>query len=211
MVRIFVADDHSLIREGIRKILAAASDMTIVGEAGDSHSILDGLTTLTPDILLLDISLADKSGIDLLADIQPQFPSVKVLMLTMYPERLFAIRSLRAGAKGYLTKESAAEELITAIRQVAHGGHYITPAIADQMADLLADPDKRAASIEALSDREIEVLRMIGSGKKVSDIAKDLSITVSTVHTYRRRLLEKLHLRSTSDLIRFALEKGLTR
>jgi len=209
MIRIVIADDHSLIREGIKKILVEERDMMVVAEVNTAEQALRSVGSLKPDILLLDISLPDKSGMELMADLRPYLDRTRVLFLTMHPERLFALRALKSGAAGYLTKESAPDELVIGIRKISAGGHYISSAVAGQMADALAEKRGAGGEIQHLSPRELEVLRMIGTGVKPSGIAERMSLSVSTIHTYRTRLLHKLGLKTTSDLIRFALEKKL--
>lgn len=208
-MRVFLADDHSLVREGIRKILSAESDMSIVGEASSAEEALESLRTIRADILLLDISLPGKSGIEMMADLKAMDHTPRVLFLSMHPERLFAVRALKVGAFGYLTKDSAAEELVAALRRIHRGGHYISQTVSDQMAEHLTDGGGSAGNIDKLSPRELDILRRIASGQKPQSIARELFIAPSTVSTYRLRILQKLGLKNTPELIRFALDNHL--
>jgi DNA-binding NarL/FixJ family response regulator len=205
-----LADDHNLVRDGLRRILTAEKDLRVVAEAESAAETLRALETHRPDVLILDISLPDRSGLDLLSALKPHLKKTHVLMLTMHPERLFAIRAIQAGASGYMTKESAADQLVGAVRKISRGGRYVTPEVADALAEAVS---KRGASprpsVETLSARELEVLRHIASGEKPASISKRLSLSVSSIQTYRTRLLEKLRLKTTSDLIRYAIEKKL--
>ena len=207
MIRILIADDHSLIREGLKKTLREESDMKIVGEAVSAEEVISRIHNV--DLLLLDVSLPGKSGLELLRDLKPHLKKLRVLILSMYPERLFATRALKAGASGYITKGAEPEELLKAIRLVACGRLYVSPAVASQLADAVATGGDPGTGHELLSGREFEILRLIGSGEKISAIAKRLSISIQTVHTYRSRILTKLNLSTTSELVRYVVEKGL--
>ncbi len=208
MIRIFIADDHVLILEGLKKILREESDMIVVGEARNGIETLERIGKSDCDILLLDLSLPDKSGLDVLKEVKSRFPRLHVLILSMFPEEVFAVRALKAGADGYLTKESAAHELVVALRKIASGRKYVSDALSQKLADNVAGHGGRAPH-EELSDREFQILRMIGSGKTVTHIAAELNVSVSTVNTHRIHILEKMKLQTTGDLIRYAIENKL--
>ncbi len=208
MINIFIADDHALIREGIKKILSTVSDIKLVGETADPHEIPEQLKKLNCDILILDLSMPGKDGLDVLKELKNFSPLTKILIMTMHPEDQFAKRTLKAGASGYLTKESAPDELITAIRRIASGRKYVSQNLAEKLAQDLEDNSDKPVQ-DLLSDREFQILKMIASGKSQTDIADELSISASTVNTYRSRILEKLNLQTTADLIHFAYHNKL--
>lgn len=208
MIKIFVADDHSLIREGIKKLVGLESDLKIVGETADPLTVCDRIKETDPDIILLDISMPGKSGLDVLKEIKLILPDVKVLIMSMLPEDQFAKRALKAGASGYVTKDSLPEEILTAIRRVASGRKYVSAFLAEKLASDLDDHTGKQPH-EILSDREFQILKMIASGKSQSDISDELAISVSTVNTYRGRILEKLNLKNNADIIRFAFQNNL--
>lgn len=208
MIRVLVADDHSVVRRGVRQILCEEFDSVEVGEAGDSHQ-LDGLLRQGPwDLLILDITLPGKSGLDVLQEVRKSHPGLKVLILSMHPEDQFAIRMLRAGAAGYLTKERAPEELVLAVRRVLSGKKYLTESLAETLAGYV-EAQGRVPPHAALSDREFQVLRMLASGKSLSEIAEELALSVKTISTYRARILEKMNMRSNAELIHYAVKNGL--
>lgn len=207
MIRVIVADDHNLMREGIKKIIDQEPGIEVIGEASDSFELFEILDRTDCDILLLDISMPGKSGIEILKYLKGMKKNFKTIVLTMHPEDRFAIRSIKSGALGYLTKETAPEELVIAIRKVYNGGKYITEKVAELlMQDITHDPNDLPLH-QLLSDREFEVLVKIASGKKINEISTELGISPATVNTYRSRLLEKLGLKSNVELTRFALEK----
>ncbi|MHB8928970.1 MAG: response regulator [Melioribacteraceae bacterium] len=208
MINIFIADDHALIREGIKKILSTVSDIKLVGETADPYEISEQLGKVNCDILILDLSMPGKDGLDVLKEIKNFSPEIKILIMTMLPEDQFAKRTLKAGASGYLTKESAPDELITAIRRIAAGRKYVSQNLAEKLAQDLEDNSDKPVQ-DLLSDREFQILKMMASGKSQTDIADELSISASTVNTYRSRILEKLDLRTTADLIHFAYQNKL--
>lgn len=208
MITVFIADDHTLIREGFKKILNEESDIKVIGETDNAFDIIDKLKASDCDILILDLNMPGKNGLDILKEIKIILPRQKVLILSMHPEERFAIRTLRAGASGYVTKESAAEDLVTAIRKVASGGRYISQVLAERLA-VEFDSSQEKQLHETLSDREYQVLRLIAAGKSQSDIAIELSISPSTVNTYRTRVLEKLKIETNAELIRYAIKHGL--
>ena len=208
MIRIFIVDDHVLIREGLKKILRTESDFAIVGEAQCGNEALERLDKCQCDVLLLDIALPDKSGLEVLKEVKARHPKMHVIILSIYPEERYALRALIDGAVGYVTKNSAADELILAIRTVMAGKKYVSPALTQELVDYLQSDQKRPAH-KKLSDREYQILLLIGSGKTVSQIAKDLNLGVSTVNTHRLHILEKMHLRTNVELVRYVLENHL--
>lgn len=208
MIRVMLVDDHPIVRRGLRETLAAEADIEIVGEAERSEEVLGRLPHTTCDLVLLDLSLPGRGGLDVLKDIRRLHPRVQVLVVSTHAETQYAIRAIRAGAAGYLTKTAAPEELVTAIRSVVATGRYLTPGVAAALADV-AVRERPGLPHEHLSDRELEVLCRLANGRTISDIARELSLSVKTVSTYRSRMQQKLGLQSTSDLIRYALDQRL--
>ncbi len=208
MINVLIADDHALIREGLKKILNGEPDMTLVGEANNVVELFKQLGRLDVNIVLLDISMPGESGLDAIKELRQKHPHIPVLILSIHPEQRFAVRALRAGASGYIMKQSAVEELVQAIRKVVSGGKYVSASLAEQLATELDNQSGKALH-ETLSDREFQVLRLIAAGKKSSEIAAELSVTLSTVNTYRSRILEKMNMQSNVDLTRYAIENGL--
>lgn len=208
MTRIMIADDHELIREGVKKIIRASKDLRVVGEAADIEHTLALVADLAPDILILDIGLPGVDGLDGLVEVRRRFPAMPILILSMYPEERFAIRSLRAGAAGYISKSVAAEELIKAIRKVMSGGSYISTQVAELLAADVRTPGA-SPSHESLAERELQILRMIGAGRQIKQIAAELQISVSSVNTYRGRIFKKMRLDSNAALIRYVVEHRL--
>ncbi|MBD3409977.1 MAG: response regulator [Ignavibacteriales bacterium] len=208
MIKIFIADDHLLIREGLKKILRSEKDIQIVGESEDPFEVTEFVRDNELDILILDISLPGKSGLDVLKEVKAMKPDLHVLILSMHPEERFATRALKSGAAGYITKESASEELMIAIRKVSTHGKYISPSLAEKIA-LSLDPTSDKLPHETLSDREYQVLRHMASGKTQSEIAEELFLSISTINTYRSRILEKLNLKSNIELIHYAITNNL--
>lgn len=207
-IRIIIADDHAFLREGIKKTIQDEIDMKIVGEASNANDALNIIKELDPDVVIMDISMPGKSGLDLLKDLKLMKKKYRILILSMHPEDRFAIRALKAGASGYLTKESAPDELVKAIRTVLTGRKYVSKALAEKLADILSD-DMDKQPHELLSDREYEVFIKIASGKKAVDIAAEISISVHTVNTYRARILEKLNINSNVELTQYAMHNNL--
>lgn len=208
MIRVIIADDHPIIRHGLREILGEASGFEVVGEARNAAQVVEQVRSSNPDVVLLDITMPGRSGLEALKDIRIEKPELPVLMLSIHPEDQYAVRALKAGASGYLTKESAPEELVNAIQKVVGGGKYVTASLAERLASEIGGKTG-AAPHEVLSDREYQVLCEIGRGKTVSQIAQEMSLSVKTVSTYRTRILEKLGFEHTADLIRYALEHSL--
>lgn len=207
MIRVLIADDHTIVREGLKQILAETSDIVVVAEAQDGQEAIRKVRQNDCDVVLLDVAMPGADGLSAMRVLKQEKPSLAVLVLSMYPEEQYAVRFLKAGAAGYLTKESASDELIQAIRRVAQGGKYVTLSLAEKLALGLAfGPDR--PSHEALSDREYQVMRLIASGKAVGEIAAELSLSVKTVSTYRARILEKMNLNNNADIIRYAIGQG---
>jgi len=207
-IRILIADDHAIVRHGLRQILSDLADITVAGEATSGVQALQLARQGGWDIVLLDISMPDRNGIDILKQLKKEFPKLPVLMLSMHPEEHYAIRALKAGASGYLTKQSAPELLVTAIRQVACGKKYVSPSLAEELANVISD-DSDLAPHEKLSDREYQTLCMIASGKTLTQIAEELKLSVKTVSVYRARLLEKMKLKNNAELTHYGLKQGL--
>lgn len=205
---LLIADDHALIRQGIRKLLDAERDLQIVAEATNAAEALDLLSRTKVDLVIMDINMPGQSGIEVLQEIRRRFPKVKVLMLSMHPEETVAVRAMKAGAAGYISKDAPPEELLKAIRKVLSGGKYVSQRLADRLAEDLVEPHK-AKLHENLSEREYEVLCLIGKGKTVSEIAKHLSLSVPTITTYRARILQKMKMKTTAELIHYAIRHKL--
>ena len=207
-MKIIIADDHELIREGLKKVLVKNSEIEVVAEAASSWELLEILSKKEVDIVVLDISMPGKSGLETLRDIKNYYPKVKTLILSMHPEERFAIRALKSGASGYLSKQSAAKELENALLKIMHGGKYISNAVAEQLALEIETPSDKALH-EKLSNREFEIMIKISQGKSVSDIADELSLSVNTITSYRTRLLQKMNMKSNAELIRYSLKNQL--
>lgn len=207
-MRILIVDDHVIVRRGLKQILAETSDMQVVDEAGNGQEALNKISKNDYDMVLLDISMPGRCGMDLLKEIKSRKPRLSVLMLTMHPEEEYAVRALRAGASGYLTKESASEELISAIRIISRGGKHISISLAEKIAcHLRADQDMPLH--ESLSDREYEVLCLIASGKPVKNISGMLSLSAKTISTYRTRILKKMNLKNNAEITHYAIKNQL--
>lgn len=208
MTTVAIADDHPLVREGIKKVLKNEIDIKVISEASDGNELLDNLHDSLPDIAIMDITMPGKSGLDLLKDLKAQFPELPILVLSIHPPQRFAIRALKAGAHGYLCKSSISNELVKAIHRIIQQKRkYITEEVADQLAQQV-DPTN-APTHETLSDREFQVMCMIADGKEVSAIAKELSLSPHTVHTYRSRIKEKMNLESDVAMTRYAINNDL--
>ncbi len=208
MIKIMIADDHILIREGLKKIIGKEMDMSIVGEAKNAAEVGTLLKSKTCDVLVLDITMPGKSGLDLLTELKEIAPEVKVLILSMHPEDQFAIRALKLSAYGYITKESAPEELVRAIRKVADGRRFISEDLAEKMATELST-DSETLGHKILSDREFQIFQLIAAGKKIGEIAEQLCLSKSTVTTYKHRILEKMYLKSDAEIIHYAMRHNL--
>ena len=209
MIRVVLADDHAVVRRGVRQILADAGDIEVVGEAKDYGELTTLLRDQACDVLVVDISMPGKNGIEVLKAVRERLPKIQVLVLSMFPEDQYAVRALKAGAAGYVSKEAAPEKLVDAIRLAARGKKYITPEVAQALASQLGTGEAPENPHEALSDREYETLRLIASGKKLSEIAEAMSLSPKTVSVYRARLLEKMKLRTNAELTHYAVKHGL--
>ena len=207
-IRVLIADDHAIVRQGLRQILSDTPDLTVSGEAENGVQAVQMVRAGEWDVVLMDVSMPDRNGIDALKLIKKEYPRLPVLILSMYPEEQYAIRALKAGAGGYLTKQSAPELLVTAIRQVASGKKYVSPSLAEELANAIGDDCERPPH-EKLSDREYQTLCMIASGKTPAEIAEALNLSVKTVSVYRARLLEKMNLRNNAELTHYGLKHGL--
>jgi two-component system, NarL family, invasion response regulator UvrY len=206
-MRLLIADDHAVVREGVKRILTTMNDC-LVGEASNGQELIAKATVEAWDVVLLDISMPGRNGLDVLRQLKSTCPLLPVLVFSMHPEQQYAMRAFKAGAAGYLTKESIPEELVTAIRKVVQGGRYVSPAMAEYLVDEVARPsDAPAHSI--LSDRELQVLCLLASGKTVTQIAAELSLSVKTVSTHRSRMLEKMHMKTNAELIHYAIRHRL--
>jgi two-component system invasion response regulator UvrY len=209
MIRVFIADDHPVVRKGIRQIVADTSDIVVVGEAMNGREAIELVGGIVPcDLVLLDLSLPDRDGLDVLKQLRREHPSIRVLVLTMHSEDQFAIRALKAGAAGYLTKDGAPAELIGAIRKIVAGGRHVTTRLAERLVAHLG-PDAERPAHERLSDREYQVLRMIAAGKSTRQISAELALSVKTVNTYRSRLLDKMNMKSAAELAAYAVRHHL--
>jgi two-component system, NarL family, invasion response regulator UvrY len=209
MINVLITDDHPVVRRGIRQILEDDERIDMVHEASNGKELFDKLNKQIYDVILLDISLPGRSGLDLIGQIKRTQPSVAILILSIHSEEMYAIKALKAGAAGYLTKTSAPEELISAINKVSKGERYISASLADKITESVISGSERPL-YQLLSSRELEVLRLLAEGKKVVQIASDLSLSPKTISTYRERLLEKLKLNTSADLIRYAIMQGIT-
>lgn len=208
MIKVLIADDHPIVRQGLRQILSGIPDMKVAGEAVDGQETLNQVRAGEWDVLVLDITMPGRSGFDILKELKHEEPSLPVLVLSIHAEEQFAVRVLKAGAAGYLSKENAPDELVKAIRKVVSGGKYISRGLAETLAAGL-DTDTAGSQYETLSDREFQVMQMMGNGKTLAEIADELSLSPKTVSTYRTRLLEKMNLKTNADIIRYAIENGL--
>lgn len=208
MINILIVDDHAVVREGLKRIFQSELDMHVAGMAFDSAGAVRFMMDTPVDVVVLDISMPGKNGLDVIKDLKLIQPELRILILSMYPEERFAMRSIRAGASGYLTKEMAPEEIVTAVRKINSGVNYITPSLANIIATELQHPTDKAPH-ELLSEREFEVMCLIASGKPVIEIAASLTIGESTVSTYRNRVLTKMKLKTNSELIHYGIVNGL--
>ena len=208
MISVLIADDHAIVRKGLVQIASESREIEMRGEASEYSSLMRLMKDNPCDVLLLDISMPGKNGIDVLKIVREQYPKTQVLILSMYPEDQYAIRALKAGAAGYLTKDSAPERLVEAILSVSRGKKYITPQVAEMLATHLVT-DTEGEPHEALSDREFQTMRLIASGKQLSQIADELSLSPKTVSVYRARVLEKMQLKNNAEMTHYAIKHGL--
>lgn len=207
-VNIIIADDHPVVRAGLRQILAESGEIRQIAEASDGQDLLEKLKKTRYDIILLDITMPGRNGLEILKELRILYPSTPVLVLSVHPEEQYALRVIRSGAAGYLTKETAPENLLEAIRRILGGKKYITPEIAEILAASLDGKGDLAPHLR-LSDREFETLRMIAQGKSLTEIAGEMFLNVKTISTYRRRILDKMNMKSTAELVNYAVKNGL--
>ena len=208
MIKILIADDHSIIRSGLKKILKEESDISVVAEASNYKEVFEELLKQIPDVLLLDISMPGRDGLDILKEVKSNYPKLKVLMLSMHPEDRYAVRAIKSGASGYVSKESATEELVNAIRMVSSGSKYLSKNLAEKMIDYMGVEIEKPAH-ELLSNREFQVLCKIALGKTLDEIAIEFSLSQTTIATYRERVMSKLKLKSNVDLTNYAIRNKL--
>jgi two-component system invasion response regulator UvrY len=208
MLRILIADDHAIVRQGLRQIVSETQDMSVAGEASNGQELLNKIREGEYDVVVLDITMPVRNGMDVLRQLRSEKPRLPVLMLSIHPEEQYALRALRAGASGYLTKESAPDELVVAIRKVSSGGKYVGASLAEKLAFEL-EVGREQAPHETLSDREYQVMCMIASGKTVTEIAQALSLSEKTVSTYRSRILEKMKMKNNAELTHYAIKNQL--
>jgi two-component system invasion response regulator UvrY len=208
MIKILIADDHLIVREGLKQILSETPDIRVMAEASDGMEVLKKARSADCDVIILDISMPLKNGLEVLKDLKNERPEAAILVLSIHPEERFALRVLKSGASGYLTKSSAAEELVQAIRDVAHGKRYITKSLAEKLAFGLIE-DRDSPLHEQLSEREYQVMIRIGQGKSLKFIAEELFISLKTVSTYRTRIMEKMKMTTNAEIIRYCIEHKL--
>jgi two-component system invasion response regulator UvrY len=208
MIKILIADDHAIVREGLKQIISGTPDMAVVAEASNGEDVLEKVSANKYDVILLDISMPGRSGLDILRQLKIEKPKLPIMMLSVHPEEQYAVRALRAGASGYLTKESAPDELIAAIRKISQGRKYVSSSLAEKLAYELG-VDVKKLRHEVLSDREFQVMCMFASGKTVKEIAAELSISIPTIRTYRIRILEKMKMKNIAEIIHYAVKQGL--
>jgi len=210
MIKVLIVDDHTIVREGLKQVLSESPTITVAGEAAGGQDALTRIREQKFDVVLLDLSLEDRSGLDILKQVKSYWPQLPVLILTMHREDEYALRSLRAGAAGYLTKKSAPTELVAAIHKVASGGKYVSEALAERLA-FAVEPSRPGAPHESLTDREFQVFSLIVAGNRMTDIAEQLCLSVKTVSTHRTRILQRMRMRTVTELIRYAVENGLVK
>lgn len=208
MIRIVIADDHTLMREGLKRILESNEEITVVGEAVDGFGVLEQVRNREFDLLLLDLSMPGRSGIELIRQIRAESPKLPVLVLTMYEEEQYAIRAIRTGAQGYLTKENAGTQLVTAIRRVASGRPYISMEVAEQLALNMSTPKKEMPH-QQLSNREFEIFNLLAKGKTITEIGTQLHLSVKTVSTHKSRICQKMGMHSLAEIVQYAVAHHL--
>jgi DNA-binding NarL/FixJ family response regulator len=208
MLRILLADDHAVVRQGIKQILSSSIDQVIFGEAQNGHEIRELIGNESWDIVVLDLAMPDTNGMEMLKQIKHERPNLPVLIMSMFPEEQYALRAIKAGAAGYLNKESAPEELVQALNKILQGGEYVSPTLAEQLIHY-ARHEEDLPPHKYLSDREYQVLCLIASGKEIKEIADELSLSVKTISTYRARLLTKMRMRTNAELTYYAIRNGL--
>ncbi|HOW83999.1 MAG TPA: response regulator transcription factor [Spirochaetota bacterium] len=208
MINIIIADDHEIVRAGLKQIISDSKDMLVKGEARDGQELLEKVREGDYDVILLDIKMPGRSGLEILKQLKVEYADIPVIVLSMHPEDQYAVRTIKGGASGYLTKETAGEKLIEAIKKVYRGGKYISPTLAEKLADSIAN-DREKPLHEYLTDREYQVVCMIASGKTVTEIAQDLFLSVKTISTYRQRILEKMNMKNNAELTHYVINNHL--
>lgn len=208
MINVLIADDHAIVRDGLKQIFKETSDIVVTGEAANGAEVIEKISKNRYDVVVLDISMPGRGGLDVIKHIKTHYPAIPVLVLSMYSEDQYAVRVLKAGASGYLTKETASEQLIMAVRKISEGRKYISADLAEKLASSL-DENRQKAVHEKLSDREFQVLQLIGSGMTVGQIAEELSLSVKTISTNRARILKKMNMKNNAELICYAIRHGL--
>jgi two-component system, NarL family, invasion response regulator UvrY len=207
-MNILIADDHPVVRQGLRQMLASENDLNVVGEARNGHEVVEISKRVEWDVAVLDYNMPGRTGLELVKELKQRHPGRPVLILSMYPEERYALRALKAGAAGYITKESASGELVNAIRKVAKGGRYVSTSLGERLAQELAGDSERPVH-ERLSDREYQIMWMIASGKTVGEVAEQLFLSPNTVSTYRARILRKMNMKSNAELMHYAIAHHL--
>jgi two-component system invasion response regulator UvrY len=207
-MKILIADDHPVVRQGLRQMLSSEEDLTVVGEAKNGHEVVELSRKVSWDVAVLDYNMPGKNGLELVRELRQRHPNRPLLILSMYPEERYALRALKAGAVGYMTKESAPGELVSAIRKVAKGGRYVSPSLGEKLAQELTGDSERPLH-ETLSDREYQIMWMIASGKTVGEIAEQLFLSPNTVSTYRARILKKMDMKNNAELMHYAITHHL--
>lgn len=210
MLRVLCVDDHAIFRQGVKLILQQLDRQLKIGEASTAAEAMQLARDARWDVMILDLSLPDRSGLQLLTELKEEYPDLPVLVLSMHADDEYAVRALRNGASGYITKESAPEELVNAVEKVTRGGRYMTPALAEKLAFAFASPATLEKAHHGLSERELQILRLIGAGKSLKEIAAMLTLSVKSVGTYRARVLEKMSMSTNADLIRYVIENNLS-
>jgi DNA-binding NarL/FixJ family response regulator len=208
MIKVLIADDHAVVRRGLRQILSEDPDIFVGAEACNAREVRELVHSQRWDVVVLDVNMPGGSGIELVTELRKERPEVRFLILTMYPEDQYAVRAIRAGAAGFLTKESAPEMLIGAVKKIAGGGRYVSPELAETLASMFAG-ESQGSPHERLSDREFEIFKMLSSGKTVSQVAQELALSVKTVSTHRTRILRKMEMRTNAELTHYAMKNGL--
>ena len=209
-IKVLVADDHEIVRQGLKTIISEHSDLSIAGEAENGDQVLKIVKKTKVDVVLLDFDMPKKNGLDTLVELKALYPKLPVMILSIFPEDHYGTRFLKAGASGYLQKSSATDQLIDAIRKVFNGGKYISSALTDKLVTGL-NKDKEQFLHESLTDREFQVFRLLATGKKLKEMADELCLSINTISTYRSRILQKMDLKSNADVIRYAIENGLSK
>jgi two-component system, NarL family, invasion response regulator UvrY len=209
MIRVLLADDHSIVRAGLRRLVEESEDMEVVAEAADGREAIQKIRAIQPDVAVIDLSMPQIDGLEVINQIHPEYPDLPIIVLTMHAENQYVMRAIEAGAMGYITKQSAPEHLLHAIRKVFHGSRYLTDDAAESLVLRVAKGNKNKSPLDSLSTRELQVLRRLALGHTNREIASAYNISIKTIDTYRFRLLKKLNLRNNAELSRFAIQNGL--